>query len=198
MNNNEKTLSRYDEIVDSYVEINRKNKEVESQLLTFCAFLKGKEVLDVGSGFGRDTNSFTLKGFNCFGIDASRQMLTKASELYPICSFSYFNLLNGDYSKLKKCDGIWSCASLLHFTPGQMKAVLCRLLELLNDDGVLCISLKIDDEVYSYDEDGRWFQVYTKEYLDNLYSELGLRTLVYEESPNKKGSIRFATYILKV
>lgn len=198
MNNNEKTLSRYDEIVNSYFELNKENEKVESQLSTFCSILNGKEILDVGSGFGRDTNSFTSKGFNCLGIDASKQMLAKAHELYPTCSFSYFNLLKDDYSSLSKYDGIWSCASLLHFNPHQMKAVLCRLLKLLNEDGVLCISLKIDEEMYSYTDEGRWFQLYTKEYLDNLYHDLGLTILSYEESECKKGSIRFATHILKV
>lgn len=197
MNVNNRTLKRYDEIVEEYVESNRENKEVEIQSKIFISLLSGRKILDVGCGFGRDTNLFCSKGFDCIGIDASEGMLAKAFSLYPSRHFLKFNLLTDDYSTLGKFDGIWACASLLHFDLDQFREVLVNLLRSLEEDGVLYISMKTSSENGSYEDSGRWFQFYSPQTLEIIFEDIGLELIQKEENAIKSSNLKFTSFFLK-
>lgn len=194
--NNKETIIFYNKIVNDYYCQNKENKTIEKQRDFFCSLLNGKNILDAGSGFGRDTFYFDSVGMNTLGIDASIEMLKKAKELYPSSSFKNMNLLSRDLRDLPKYDGIWCCASLVHFEPQELRKVIEDLLYILNENGVLYCSIKTDIKMYSYIEGQRWFQVYTKEYLDGLFSEFGLEVILYEENISPKGQV-FSSYFLK-
>lgn len=193
---NKKTLEHYDKIVDQYVSQNQYNETVERQRKLFVSLLNGKSVLDVGSGMGRDTEAFRKEGLNVLGIDGSLSMLNKAKKLYPNSSFTKFNLLEDDYSKFGLYNGIWCCASLLHFTPEEMNIVFDNLLKHLYEDGIVYFSLKTDNTMYECMSDNRWFQIYTKLYLDNFVKDFNMEIIHYEE--NVSPSLQtFSNYFIK-
>ena len=197
MNINNRTLERYDEIVEEYVETNKGNGEIKLQSEIFLSLLFGKKILDVGCGFGRDTDFFSSKGFNSIGIDASEGMLRKANSLYPNRLFRKFNLLIDDYSTLGQFDGIWACASLLHFDLHQFKEVLNSLVGSLKGNGVLYISMKTCSENGSYDDSGRWFQLYSSRELEIIFKNLGLELIEKKENIIQSSNLIFTSFFLK-
>ncbi len=46
----------------------------------FLSQLSGKEVLDVGCGFGRDVGKMRKLGYTAYGIDISEKMIGEADE----------------------------------------------------------------------------------------------------------------------
>ncbi len=49
--------------------------------------LSGKNILDIGCGYGTTTNEITKAGFKCIGIDSDLQVIEKASKKFPFCTY---------------------------------------------------------------------------------------------------------------
>lgn len=112
----------------------------------------GGHILDAGCGSGRDAAFFKQQGFIISAFDASAEMAHIASaRLQQAVAVQHFEQLN----ELKKFDGIWCCASLLHVASGNLPAVFSRLQRALNPGAVLYASFKYGDGERF--KDGRMF-----------------------------------------
>lgn len=56
-----------------------------------CKQVDGKEVLDMGSGYGTTNAGLTRAGFKCTGIDFDNEAIGRAKGLFPECTFLYAN-----------------------------------------------------------------------------------------------------------
>jgi len=52
-----------------------------------CKQIDGKEVLDMGSGYGTTTAGLTRAGFKCTGIDFDNETVEQAKKMFPECTF---------------------------------------------------------------------------------------------------------------
>ena len=129
----------------------------------FEPLLKGKRILDVGFGSGRDMLYFKSKGYEVFGIDTESAFVQHAKEVG--LSATVADALT--FVSEKKFDGIWACASLLHLKKKQMKEAIENLKKLLSKGGVLFVSLKEGDDE-TIDDKGRIMTFVSKEFLENL------------------------------
>jgi 2-polyprenyl-3-methyl-5-hydroxy-6-metoxy-1,4-benzoquinol methylase len=141
--------------------------------------LRGKRILDVGCGFGRDSKYFSEKGYDVLGVDASEEMIKLAKTHAPKAAFLVQDMLAlhlGD----RKFDGIWCCASLLHIRKEDAPSVLKGLGDVLDDLGILFISVKRGEgEVLKKYPDGtrRFFANYSDSELKRLVEQNGFVSL---------------------
>lgn len=193
MNHNEKTLRTYQQLAKDYAQLNNGNQRMSTYHKRFKSFIQHGNVYDVGCGTGRDVEALSQLGFNVTGVDASFEMLEVAKRSYPNRSFQELNLLT-DVDTLPKVDGLWACASLLHFTKDEFNDVFQKLVKKLNDHGVMYLSLKLKDLMYTEEINGRFFQYYTSTYLKDYFDSLNLVVLFEEESMNATDT--FGNYFL--
>ena len=159
----------YNEYIDSTM-----HTDMSHIYAIFEPLLKGKRILDVGFGSGRDMLYFKSKGYEVMGIDPEPVFVKHAKELG-------LNAVVGDalsFVSDHKFDGIWACASLLHLSKDEMAKAIHHLKTLLNDQGVLFVSLKEGDDE-TIDEKGRVMTYVSKEFLEGL----GLQILSITNDP---------------
>lgn len=196
MNKNKLTLSTYNEISETYGEKNRLNDTVQMQQYQFAKYLQEGAIYDFGCGTGRDVNAFTQMGFETVGFDGSQAMLDTANRLYPGNRFHHFDMLTPEWDFATRPNGIWACASLLHFERNDFVSVFAQLVDLLDDNGLFYLSLKTRENLSSEITGGRFFQYYPKEWLDRFidsYPELEI--LHCEQSDRNEDS--FVSYYLR-
>ena len=82
-------MNKYDEFAEDYMKIQNDfyTKFSDDSRKTFYALLdfplKGKKVLDVGCGFGKDLSFFEKEGAIVYGIDTSEKMIELAKTKNP-------------------------------------------------------------------------------------------------------------------
>ena len=69
---------KYDKIGTDYNLTRKADNYLTAQLLYHLKPIKGGKYLDIGCGTGNYTNELQKKGFQCIGIDPSKEMLEKA------------------------------------------------------------------------------------------------------------------------
>ncbi len=140
------TIDYYDE---NYLEYY--NKTIDSSLMkpVYELVLKnvdyGANILDAGSGVGRDTKYFIKRGFKVTSFDASKKMVEMCNE-YPFAFCEHRDFETIQYGP--EFDLVWACASLLHLSKDEFYATITKLHRALKNDGILYFSLKskIDEE----------------------------------------------------
>jgi 2-polyprenyl-3-methyl-5-hydroxy-6-metoxy-1,4-benzoquinol methylase len=125
----------------------------------------GSKVLDAGCGSGRDVKNLHLRGFDVMGIDGSAA-LVKLARQYSGANCRTMRLENINF--VRRFDGIWSCASLLHVPKPKLISVLRRLGRAMVEGGTLYASVQVGKgEMLA--PDGRYFAYFTTgEFTDYL------------------------------
>ncbi|MGF1702453.1 class I SAM-dependent methyltransferase [Photobacterium makurazakiensis] len=127
----------------------------------------GATILDAGCGSGRDTKAFLDMGFKVDAIDASSEMVERATAHTGIdVQRARFD----EVEVVEKYDGIWTCASLLHVPEVELFDTLNVLGKSLKSGGVWYLSLKYGD--YQREKDGRLFTDLNEELYENLLRHL--------------------------
>lgn len=133
-------------------------------------------ILDIGCGPGNSTVQL-FKRFpeaDILGIDSSDNMLEKAAKSYPEIKFQKCFVPDG-LDELGKFDLIFSNACL-HWIPNH-KNLLPKLIEKLNDGGVLAVQMPLVQNAMFYHElnsliaDGKWAKLNSIHNFHNLSPE---------------------------
>jgi len=154
----EKYAKEYEENTKDY------HKYIQKELEIFLKNLKGKRVLDVGSGPGRDSFYFKKKGLEPLCIDLSEKMIGLCKEKGLNAEVMDIESMNFEGNSF---DGIWAYTSLIHVPKKKMKNVLRKIYEILKPDGIFFIGMTEgsfegmeEDEKYSGE---KRFKVYYTE-----------------------------------
>lgn len=128
--------------------------ELHDRFLSRMPF--GGSILDAGCGSGRDLRAFAQRGYRAFGIDASARLIEIAkSHSDASCAVGRIE----EITDVGTFDGIWACASLLHFRKTQLNAVLQKLRKALVPGGVLFAAVQHGEGEREI-PDGRFFAYY--------------------------------------
>jgi len=104
----------------------------------FYSSLKGRKVLDLGSGTGRGALILRRLGLNVTCFDASSSMIADTKKLG-------FRSVRGDFRRMKfpdeSFDGVWAYTSLIHVKTPEARKVLWKVNRMLKPGGVLLIGL---------------------------------------------------------
>lgn len=145
------------------------NNLMDSTLEKFIQFLpENGRILDLGCGSGRDSKYLMNRGFQVVAIDYSANIAELASKHI---GKDVINIKMENINYQNEFDGIWACASLLHFTPRQLEVVLNKIINTLQSGGILFTSFK-EGKSISLDEKGRYYNNHTINSLTNLLKSI--------------------------
>jgi len=155
----------------------------------FLDLVKGKRILDLGCGIGRDVAVFRERGCRVTGIDASPELLAVAKLRMPDADLREMDFLHLDFPDAP-FDGIWAAASLLHVPKAKLPTVLREVVRVLKPEGALFSSWK-EGEGESMIPDytgaqGRFFAFYTKVEISGIMEQAGLKVMEAECSGDAK------------
>jgi SAM-dependent methyltransferase len=131
-------------------------------------------ILDLGSGSGRDTLAFIQKGYNVVAVDGSPGLAKQAEKLIRTKTsnkdFKVDVRFFEDINYKNKFDGIWACASLDHMPKKSLKPVLDKLATALKPNGILMINVRngTGEEV---DSEGRFVSYYDENAIEEMLKE---------------------------
>lgn len=133
----QETIAAYNRIAPIYFSRwDRLTKQEIYYLNLFLSLLKGKLIVDVGCGTGKDGAYFKKKGYEVIGIDLSDGMLRYAKLRIEVIKGDFRNL-PFDTSSI---DGIWSNSSLVHIK--EKSAVIEEWRRVLKTGGILAITIQ--------------------------------------------------------
>jgi cyclopropane fatty-acyl-phospholipid synthase-like methyltransferase len=174
------TVKKTDESVKKYIKGKKDPIIILNHLEKFSSLLKEKStILDVGCGHGRDCMYFEQKGFSVVGIDLSEKMLNESKK---VCNSTV--LLKMDIREIGKIpwkfDAVWSCAVVHHIPKNQIDELLQSIYNILNKDGILFLSFKIDSEGFVYRKDicvKKFYEKYDEKKFINKLTAFGFKVL---------------------
>lgn len=96
-------------------------------------------ILDAGCGSGRDALFFRSRGYRVTAFDGSEKLAHLAAEHTGL---DVMVLRLQDVTWVKRFDGVWACASLLHVPAIDLAHTVRRLANALKPTGILYASFK--------------------------------------------------------
>ncbi|MDO8435470.1 MAG: class I SAM-dependent methyltransferase [bacterium] len=156
----------------------------------FDAFMERAQgdVLDVGSGPGRDGLLLKDAGLTVTCLDASEVMIA-------LCEEKGLKAVLGDFCTLPfeddSFDGVWAYTSLLHIPKSEMPEALEEIKRVLKAGGIFGLGM-IEGATEEYRESSgvdmpRWFSFYTKQEIKELLKRCGFEVVYFEEfTPKSK------------
>jgi SAM-dependent methyltransferase/diadenosine tetraphosphate (Ap4A) HIT family hydrolase len=118
------------------------------------------DILDAGCGPGRDVAQMLEAGRFAVGIDISIGMIEEARRRCPDGLFRKMDMSRLAYPP-DVFSGIWSCASLVHVSPDQLKLTLGEFHRALKPDGILFLAVQEPPNGMEYETDShglhRWY-----------------------------------------
>jgi len=175
----QKTIDTYEQTADLYnslyPDVNRKNIDF------FIKQLKGKNILDIGCGSGRDAEYFVNKGLDVAGIDLSDRFIEISRARVPNAKFIKMDMRNIDFP-LESFDGIWSLASILHIPKIAAKNTIKQLRKVLKTNGIIYISVKLGEGEKFIKRDRykgleKFFAFYTESEISDLLEQCGFEII---------------------
>lgn len=179
-----KTIDTYDKMASEYDE---ETKDFWENFPTtfineFISCLsKGGNILDVGSGPGRDGLILKEHGIRVNCVDASQAMV-------DMCTKKGLNATKGDFMCLPFEDGVfdgtWAYTSLLHIPKTETRDALKEIHRVLRSGGVLALGLiEGDKEGYKLSAgvtEPRWFSYFQKEEVESLLEQAGFENIYFD------------------
>lgn len=165
------TLESSNKSAKKYATIDRKNPNIVINHLKKFEQLVNNHILDLGCGHGRDCKYFEDAGFDVVGIDLSDNMLDEARKVCDKTILLNMNIM--DIGKIPwRFAGIWSCAVLHHVPESQIDNLLKSIFNILENDGILFLSFKIDNEGFVFKEEFGVMQYYWRHDTDIFIKKL--------------------------
>ena len=155
--------------------------------------LSGNEVLDIGSGPGRDGLLIQQAGKEVICIDASESMINISSHRGLKSVLADFNELPFED---KSFDGIWSYTALLHISKKFINIPLTEISRVIKSSGIFALGLiEGDSEEYKKSsgmDSGRLFSFYNKKEVEDLCKKHGFELIYFDTfKPNSKNYLNF-------
>jgi len=176
-----KTIQAYEETAENYYKTHFDINEIKDIADFFIQNLKGKEILDIGCGPGRDAKYFSENGLDVTGIDLTSKFVKMASKNVPNAKFIQMDMRKIDFPE-NTFDGIWACASFYHIPKKDAKNTLLGFRKVLRPAGLMFISIKAgtEEKFVQKEEDKGWakfYAFYTEDEFKNLIESCGFKII---------------------
>lgn len=171
-------------------------KLLEKDRQTFLSYIKpGGDILDLGSGPGRDSEIFQKSSYIPTAFDISEENI-------KICQSKKVKTVTGDICDVNKYftpnsfDGVWANCSLTNWLPREkISNIIQQLLTITKKNGVIFIGSVVGNfsgwEVdEKYDQMPRYNNHWDITELKKILEESGLKNLIYERTITQQESGR--------
>ena len=130
------TIAYYSENAES---VSENYNHVDSGIKKFfpAVFIEGMRILDIGCGSGRDMNYLFTQGYDVYGIDPSKEMLSKLSQSFPHLQNRVDEAALPDLKMAfsGKFDGVLCSATLMHLSSEELFDSAFAIKKILKDNG---------------------------------------------------------------
>jgi len=187
----EETIKSYDRNAERYSKTYNL-AYIEKQLKFYVENFKGKRILDIGCGPGRDAAYFSEKGFEVVGIDLSEELLKIARKNSPNLEFYIQDMRNLGFEP-DSFDGIWACSSFMHAPYKDARSTLRGFNRILKPDGLMFLCVlegegERMEKTPRFFEDNRFFAYYSEECIESLIDNADFRTISCEVEAKPRGN----------
>jgi 2-polyprenyl-3-methyl-5-hydroxy-6-metoxy-1,4-benzoquinol methylase len=146
------------------------------------AFLPGSEILDIGSGSGRDVNILIKEQYEAYGAEPSSNLRTLAASQFPQLQGRIYPGALPDLATQigRKFDGILCVAVFQHIPQEQQFDAALDIRNLLKPNGRLLITIPKERpgiNASGRDEHGRLYTTLIPETMELLFERLGFERL---------------------
>jgi ubiquinone/menaquinone biosynthesis C-methylase UbiE len=176
-----RTIDAYEELAEEYSKTRPGVDAIKEVLDFFIDNLKGKEILEIGCGPGRDAKYLSEHNLDITGIDLTSNFIEMASQNVPEAKFIQMDMRYLEFPE-NNFDGIWSCAAFLHIPKNEAKDTLLGFRRVLKHNGLLYLSVKQGEGEYFVGD--RFFSFYAQDELKDLLESCNLevvKTLIEEK-----------------
>ncbi|MFC7046012.1 class I SAM-dependent DNA methyltransferase [Halobacteriaceae archaeon GCM10025711] len=176
------TVSTYEAVADQYHRRHADRSGVEALVEQFLQSVDAttdgstSRVLDVGTGPGWESATFTEHGHDTVGVDLTPAFLEIAREKATQAAFLRMDMRRLGLQR-NAFDGVWACASLLHVPREDVPATLSEFRRVLRPGGVALLSVKRGDGTTTgsgYDGDARRFTLFQPDEFESMVADAGL------------------------
>lgn len=122
-------------------------------------------LLDIESGFGRDSQYFINRGYHVTSFDSNADRFDYSQAFLPDVQLESFRSFNS----FETYDGIWASSSFIHLNRPDIRPIIQKFIDLMRHDGVFYMAFKHSD--YDYIKEGRQFTCFTKETLTTFINK---------------------------
>lgn len=192
-----KTIETYNQLAQAYDDETVEFWQTFPQ--TFIeAFVNasGPNILNIGSGPGRDARLLQNAGKNVVCLDASQTMIDICQARGFITALGDFNSLPFDDSSF---DGAWAYTSLVHVPKTEIDTPLQEIYRVLKPNGIFAIG-NHEGDFEGYKESSgvnlpRWFSYYQKDELVSIITKHNFELIHFETF--KPGSKNYLNLIFR-
>ena len=171
------TKEFYEKYADDFEE-KTKERQKENWIESFTKLLPSNgKVLDLGCAYGRDSETFSQKGFEVVGVDFSEAFIAKAKQRVPQAKFIAGDIREVAFGK-KEFDGVWASAILLHISKEDTEKVLNNLHDSLQAGGVIFLGMYLGEgeglvKDNRYEGVEKYYSYFSEEALKGLLQKHG-------------------------
>ena len=198
----EETIKAYSASVDDFVAKHSDINVIKNEADFFISNIKGKKILDVGCGIGRDAKYFSEQGYSITGIDLTPEFIDIAKKNVPSGHFYIADMRKmifmDDYF-----DGIWSMASILHIPKKEANKTLEEHSRILKSKGIMFLSTmegKGESPLpasLKYGGHSKFFYCYQEDELKELLESSGFSIEKFERDEKPERKITFFNVLAK-
>lgn len=169
-----KTIETYDKHADRYRD-QRNDLAMPDLIDRMVSLMHGRELLEIGSGPGRDAREFTDRECKVTGLDLSSALVEMAKKAVPEAVFIVGDVLEMPFPD-EYFDGIWACATLHHLKRKDIPLALKEMYRVLKPQAPAFISVKVgegeesksDQEFFGME---RFFSYFSKDEFETYLQE---------------------------
>lgn len=180
-----KIFDAYNATASDYHSTHAGKLTAQKQLDEFISLVNTPaHVLDIGSGPGHDSN-YLSKKYTVTGIEISRRFYEIAKYENPNINFILGDIIKLDIDK-NKYKGVWARDVLHHIKNEDLPKVFQKLSDSLVEGGILYTIVRegngeiIEEERSEYANTEKFFHLFSREELELLASNSGLKTIKIE------------------
>ena len=176
--NNAITVKTYNDEYQIYLDktVDEVKGSIKTFIDTFLGYIKkDSQILEIGSGAGRDASYIEKLGYEILRTDAAKNFVENMKKQGH--EAQVLDIVNETLNK--KFDAIFADAVFLHFDDAEFGKAINHVVDMLNPSGIFALSLHKGTfrGMSSHKHSSRYFHEWTEQELVPLLSQYGFAVL---------------------
>ena len=164
----------------------------------FIRQLRGKKIVDLGSGPGNHARYFQQRGLDVLCVDLSKEMIR-------LCQEKGLKSMQADVEKIQfpenSLDGVWSYTCLLHIPKKKITPIASSIASWLKLGGLLGLAfIEGKSEGFKQSEDypdtKRWFSYYSEQEVRKLFEPF-FECILFERQKSINSSRIYLKFVFR-